>query len=276
MILRWRKRLVDDATERIPVAAIKNDAVLIPILAVGQGWVAVDKPAGMSVHNAPGEDLCSLVLPNIQQQPDIRKRFGEGPTLSGSDTVLHPVHRLDRETSGVILLAADQEVFRFFSKQFDARTVQKTYVALVHGRLEIPQTMDLWGTWEWPLTKSAAGRNHPQGSGPRQTSRTKYRVIDHSDHYTLVEMELLTGRTHQIRRHARLAGHPIVGDARYGSTRAITFLREQRGFNRLALHARSLTLRLPGKKDQTTIKSAAIPGQIEALFKKDQAAAPPV
>jgi RluA family pseudouridine synthase len=276
MILRWRKRLVDDEAERIPEAGIKNDVVLIPILAAGGGWVAVDKPAGMSVHNAPGEDLCSLVLLNIQQQPEIRKRLGEGSTVSDSDTVLHPVHRLDRETSGVVLLAADQEVFRFFSRQFDARTVQKIYVALVHGRLESPGTRDLWGTWEWPLTKSAAGRNHPQGSGPRQASRTKYRVIGHSDHYTLVEMELLTGRTHQIRRHARLAGHPIVGDARYGTIRSITFLREQRGFNRLALHARSLTLRLPGKKDQITIRTAEIPDQIAALFKEDQAAAPPV
>ncbi len=265
--------MVDDATERMSKAVIKKDPVPIPILAAGRGWAAVDKPAGLSVHNAPGEDLCSLVSQNIQQQPDIKKRFGKGLTPSDPGIGLHPVHRLDRETSGMVLLAADQEIFRFFSKQFDARMVRKFYVALVHGRLEIPRTEDLWGTWEWPLTKSAAGRTHPQGSGPRQSSRTRFRILDHSDHYTMVEMELLTGRTHQIRRHAKLAGHSIVGDARYGSPRAITFLRKQRGFNRLALHARSLTLRLPGEKHQTTIETPTIPDQIGELFKEDRLAA---
>ena len=268
--------MVDDAARPAPKAVTKKDAVLIPVLAVGKGWVAVDKPAGMSVHNAPGEDLCSLVPQSIQKQPDIRERFGAGLALADSAIDIHPVHRLDRETSGVVLLAADREIFRFFSKQFDARTVQKIYVALAHGLLEIPRTKDLWGTWEWPLAKTAAGRHHPQGSGPRQASRTRFRVLDHSAHYTMVEMELLTGRTHQIRRHAKLAGHPIVGDARYGSDRAVKFLSEQRGFNRLALHARSLTLRLPGDKSQATIETAAIPDQMAALFEDDRLAATPV
>lgn len=265
--------MVDGEARPAPKAVTKKDAVSISVLAAGRGWVAVDKPAGMSVHNAPGEDLCSLVLPNIQQQPDIRERFGVNPDLSNSEIDIHPVHRLDRETSGVVLLAADREIFRFFSKQFDARTVQKIYVALVHGRLEIPRTKDLWGTWEWPLAKTAAGRHHPQGSGPRQASRTRFRILDYSDHYTMVEMELLTGRTHQIRRHAKLAGHPIVGDARYGSDRAVKFLSEQRGFNRLALHARSLTLRLPGEKSRTTIETPTIPAPMLALFEEDRAAA---
>jgi 23S rRNA-/tRNA-specific pseudouridylate synthase len=84
-------------------------------------------------------------------------------------------------------------------------------------------------------------------------------------------VEPLTGRTHQIRRHAKLAGHPIVGDARYGSDRAIKFLREHHGFNRLALHARSLTLRLPDEKDQTTIETPTIPDRMTALFGEDRA-----
>lgn len=263
--------MVDDEARFAPEVVLKKDAVLIPTLAVGRGWVAVDKPAGISVHNVPGEDLCSLVPQSIQQQPDIRERFSAGSALADSEIDIHPVHRLDRETSGVVLLAADREVFRFFSKQFDTRTVRKFYVALVHGRLETPRTKDLWGMWEWPLAKTAAGRHHPQGSGPRQTSRTRFRILDYSAHYTLVEMELLTGRTHQIRRHAKLAGHPIVGDARYGSDRAVKFLNEQRGFNRLALHARSLILRLPGEKGQITIETTAIPEQMSILFEEDRA-----
>ncbi|MFZ5569521.1 MAG: RluA family pseudouridine synthase [Thermodesulfobacteriota bacterium] len=241
----------------------------IPILAVGRGWMVADKPAGMSIHNAPGEDLCSLVSEKVRQRPDIGELFGIDPPNTGFGADIHPVHRLDRETSGVVLLAADREIFRFFSKQFTSRTVIKTYVALVHGRLEMPGGADSWGIWEWPLSKTAAGRSRPQGVGRRHPSSTRYRVLGHSEHYTMVSLELLTGRTHQIRRHAKLAGHPVVGDVRYGSDRAVNFLRKQRGFDRLALHARALSIQLPGKDDQTTIETRTIPNQMRILFEED-------
>ena len=256
---------------------IKINTIQIPVLAAGRGWLAVDKPAGMSVHNAPGEDLCSLVSQGIRQQAELRDRMGIKPleTTPDADITVHPVHRLDSETSGVILLAADPEIFRFFSQQFDARTVRKAYVAMVHGRLETPQSGDAWGMWQWPLAKTAGGRTHPQGSSPRQSSRTKYRVMDHSAHYTLVKIELLTGRTHQIRRHAKLAGHPVVGDARYGSDRAIKFLKEHCGFDRLALHAQALSLQLPDEKEQITIETPKIPDPMRLLFENDRAAETP-
>ena len=248
---------------------IEMDSIRIPVLAAGRGWLAVDKPAGMSVHNAPGEDLCSLVSQGIRQQAELLDRIGIlSPGAEGGADV-NPVHRLDRETSGVILLSTDPTCFRFFSRQFNGRLVKKTYVALVHGRLEAPE--DIWGMWQWPLSKTAGGRTHPQGPSPRQPSRTKFRVMDHSAHYTLVEIELLTGRTHQIRRHAKLAGHPIVGDARYGSDRAIKFLKDHCGFDRLALHARTLTLLLPGETEQTPIETQKIPDPMRFLFENDRA-----
>lgn len=238
------------------------------VLAAGQGWMAVDKPTGMSVHNAPGKDLCSVAREIIVQDSALRARMG----LAGLHPLpdLHPVHRLDRETSGVTLLAADPVIFRFFSEQFNARTVRKIYTAILHGRLEPPMGSDEWGLWEWPLSKSAGGRAHPQGPTPRQPSRTRYRVMDHSVHYTLVALELLTGRTHQIRRHAKLAGHPVVGDGRYGSDRAIRFLKEQCGFARLALHARSLTIQLPDQKEPFTIETPHIPEDMRLLFENDR------
>jgi len=249
---------------------IEINSIQIPILSSGRGWVAVDKPAGMSVHNAPGKDLCSLVSQGILQQAELLDQIGIHPPGAESGIDVNPVHRLDSETSGVILLATDPEIFRFFSQQFNDRAVQKIYVALVHGRLESPQNGDAWGMWEWPLAKTAGGRTHPQGSGSRQPSRTKYRVMDHSAHYTLVMIELLTGRTHQIRRHAKLAGHPVVGDARYGSDRAIKFLKDHCGFERLALHAQALTLHLPGEKEPTTIETLQIPDPIRLLFENDR------
>lgn len=237
-------------------------SVRIPVLASGPGWVAVDKPAGMSVHNAPGQDLCSLVSEGIRQDAALRDRIGAA--------AFHPVHRLDRETSGVVLLAAGPEMFRFFSEQFTSRTIRKCYAAILHGRVEPAPDKDGWGLWDWPLSKSAGGRSHPQGPPPRQASRTKYRVMGHSLHYTQVELELLTGRTHQIRRHAKLAGHPVVGDARYGSERAIRFLKECCGFDRLALHAQALTIRLPDPNEPLTIETPQLPDPMRLLFENDR------
>ena len=239
----------------------------IPVLAMGRDWLVVDKPAGLTVHNTPGQDLCSLALARIQKEAGLHGQIDMDP-----DFGLNPVHRLDKETSGVILLAAGREIFRFFSNQFESRQVKKQYIAILHGRLEKPEDNDSWGTWGWPLSETAGGRQNPEGPGNRKDSRTRYRVLEHSAHYTMVEIELLTGRTHQIRRHAKLSGHPVVGDARYGSTRAINYLTRNFAFDRLALHARSLTLKLSVGNTPETIETTTIPAQMLDLFQNDPSA----
>jgi 23S rRNA-/tRNA-specific pseudouridylate synthase len=246
---------------------IERGAIQIPVLAFGKGWLLVDKPAGMTVHNESGRDLCSLASAFIQQDTMLQGQIEMDP-----DFGVNPVHRLDKETSGVLLLAVSREMFRFFSKQFESREVKKWYVAILHGRLENPDGNDLWGTWCWALAKTAGGRHHPEGAGPRQDCQTRYRVLDHSVHYTMVDIELLSGRTHQIRRHAKLAGHPVVGDVRYGSTRAVNYLMQNFAFDRLALHARALTLRLPDGKAPETVETPTVPSQIRHLFAEDRAA----
>ena len=176
---------------------------LISILAAGKGWLAVDKPAGVSVHNATGRDICSVASAFIQREP-----AASGQMDMDLDFGVNPVHRLDKETSGIILLAVTPAAFRFFSKQFESRQVKKQYVTILHGRLETPQGNDPWGTWRWELAKTAGGRLSPEGAGKRQAAETRYRILERSAHYTMVEIEPLTGRRHQIRRHAKLAGHP--------------------------------------------------------------------
>ena len=240
----------------------KPEQLSVP--AFGKGWLSVDKPAGMSVHNDPGKDLCSRAFDYIQTKPDVLNQINFDPKFG-----IHPVHRLDRETSGIILLAVDREIFQFFSAQFESRQVKKEYIALLHGLLEDHEGKDLLGKWLWPLSKTAGGRKNPQGTGRRQPSETHFRVMNHSTHYTKVSIELLTGRKHQIRRHAKLAGHPVVGDGRYGSTRAVNFLYQNFGFNRLALHAHAITLKLPGKDKPETIQVQSIPIQIKNLFEED-------
>jgi 23S rRNA-/tRNA-specific pseudouridylate synthase len=234
------------------------------VLAAGKGWFVVDKPAGMTVHNMPGMDLCSFTLTHVQNETAEKEQTDIDP-----DFGVNPVNRLDKEASGIIVLAASREMFRFFSNQFQSRQVIKRYAAILHGLLKNPEGNDLWETWQWPLADTAGGRDNPEGSGRRQSSETRYRVLDHSAHYTMVDIELLSGRTHQIRRHAKLSGHPVVGDARYGSTRAANHLKRNFAFDRLALHARALTLRLPGGKDPETIETPSFPGQMMELFKND-------
>ena len=167
---------------------IENQSLPIAVLATGKSWLAVNKPAGVTVHNAPGRDICSLVSAFIQKEPAVSALIDMDP-----DFGVNPVHRLDKETSGIILLAATPETFRFFSKQFESRQVKKRYIAILHGRLEDPQGNDPWGTWRWALAKAAGGRLSPEGAGQRQSGETRYRVLDRSAHYTMVEIELLAG-----------------------------------------------------------------------------------
>lgn len=253
----------------VHVMTFEGEAPRIPVVAVGKGWLVVDKPAGLSVHNEAGRDLCSLASEFIRRGSAIDEQAG-----MDLDFGVHPVHRLDKETSGVMLLAVTRKLFRFLSNQFESRLVKKRYIALLHGPLEIPEGNNPWGTWQWALAKTAGGRDNPEGRGPLAESRTLYRVLDRSVHYTMVEIELLSGRVHQIRRHAKLAGHPVVGDARYGSTRAVDYLRRNCAFDRLALHAQALTFRVPGGKVPETVETPHIPDSMRDLFESDRVARP--
>jgi RluA family pseudouridine synthase len=256
--------------DSVQIVTIDRETIQIPVIAVGKGWMIVDKPAGMTVHNESGRDLCSVVSAFIRKDMSVQRQIDWDP-----DFGVNPVHRLDKETSGLILLAVTREMFRFFSDQFESRQVRKHYVALLHGALKNPGDSSVWGIWSWTLAKTAGGRHNPEGVGARQESRTRYRVLDHSAHYTMAEIEPLSGRTHQIRRHAKLAGHPVVGDARYGSTRALNYLRRNHAFDRLALHALALTLRLSGGEEPKTFETPRIPGQMWDLFHNDLVARDP-
>ena len=220
------------------------------IIDQGDGWLAVDKPAGLSVHNAPGKDLVS----------HLEKEVGGR---------VHPVHRLDKETSGIILLATGADTLKTLSAAFREDRVKKKYLALVHGEFQEDE-----GRWTFPLAKAAGGRNNPAGKGKKLPSQTRYRVLERSAHYTLLDIDLDTGRTHQIRRHAKLAGHPVTGDVRYGSKRAIAFLRKQRNYLRMGLHAAALSLVPPPASPLAgplEFTAPELPGQMARLLREDRA-----
>ena len=241
------------------------DPFPITILATGQGWLAAEKPSGLSVQETRGVSLCSILRSQIDADPGLRDKIGFVPRFG-----VHPIHRLDRETSGVILLACRPEIFSYFARQFEHHKVRKRYVALLHAELPEPDAEDGWGIWTWPLSREAGGRLHPEGSGRPTACVTRFHVLRRSPHYTLVECDLVTGRKHQIRRHARLAGHAVVGDGRYGTPRSLKFLREAMGFTHLALHSLSLQVQPPGATAPQLFQSPGIPPDILRLLEEDR------
>lgn len=226
-----------------------NDSFLeVKVLGAAHGWLAVYKPTGLSVHNDPRQDLCARVRARIETDAVLDKAVG-----LDKEWGVHAAHRLDRDTSGVLILATQAKVFTALSKLFSQHCVRKRYLAVVHGLVEEG------GEWSWPLSAKAGGRNRPAGYGKRQPSATRFRVERFTERYTLLSCEPVSGRQHQIRRHAKLAGHPVVGDRRYGSKRALHYLEGAYTDVRLALHAWQLTFVPPGQNPDHPLTLTADP-----------------
>lgn len=240
---------------------IEGNGIVIPVVEMGQGWLIVNKPAGLSIHNDPGRDLCSILSEYIGKNLELAEKLRFDKTFG-----VNAVHRLDRETSGIVLLGCDKKTVRWFAKQFEERCVKKKYIALVHGNIQINE-----GIWDIPLTPRAEGRKNPEGKGKKVACVTRYQILDRSLHYSLIECEPVTGRKHQIRRHAKLSRHPIVGDARYGSLRAVNYLQEQHSWERLGLHSFSLEIKLPLDESLVVFSSEVSPEIMQLLAddKKD-------
>ena len=192
--------------------------------------LVVNKPAGMVVHPAAGHDSGTLVHAVIGYDPDIEGIGGEErPGV---------VHRLDKETSGLILLAKNDRAHRWLQDQFRLRKVDKTYLALVDGKPPTPS-----GRVEAPIGRDPSHRKKmailPAGKGREAVS--EYKTLESFKDHTLLEFHPLTGRTHQIRLHCAFLGCPIVGDVIYGKKKFTVDI------NRHFLHAAKLSVFLPSE-----------------------------
>ena len=232
----------------------------IKVLKTGGGWIGIEKPCGISVHNDPGNDVLSIVTSMIHNNHvDL-----EGVIIEGNNQV-QPVHRLDKDTSGVLLLAFTPDTLKKLSNCFYQGLVHKKYLALVHGNFD--ESEQALKTWNYALSKDAGGRNDPAGKGKQVKAKTCFTILRQSPHYALLQITLLTGRKHQIRRHAKLSGHPVTADRRYGSKKSISFLKENCEYNRLGLHAQSLEI--PTMDPSVIITSKIIPMEMEELLNQD-------
>lgn len=232
-------------------ASVVPEALPLSVLYDDAAMAAIDKPAGMVVHPAAGHTSGTLVNAILARWPQVAQVGGEG--RAGI------VHRLDKETSGVILIAKTEAARLALMAQFAAREVHKRYVALIEG---LPDTQS--GTIDAPIGRDPQRRKRmavmPTRRGGREAV-SEYHVIGHCGDFSLLEVLPKTGRTHQIRVHLAFIGHPIVGDTVYGPRKPR--LRLGRHF----LHAESLRLIAPLSGLPLTVH-APLPAELRAVLER--------
>ena len=239
----------DFAPEDIPLAVVYEDEDL----------VVVDKPAGLVVHPATGAP--SGTLANALAFHFRRLSTRAGAARPGI------VHRLDRDTSGLIVVAKNESAHENLADQFRAREVFKSYLALVHGRVK-----DDAGRVEQAIARDPRNRTRMAVVAGGRPALSLYRVRRRFDRFTLLDVEIKTGRTHQIRVHLQWLKHPVVGDAVYGDGRDNTVadprLRARlNALNRQFLHAEQLGFRHPRTNEPTRF-TAPLPAELAQFLEE--------
>ncbi len=236
---------------RIPPAVptdLVGENIPLNIVYENDDLLVIDKPAGMVVHPAAGHSSGTLVHAVLGYDPDIEGIGGEGrPGI---------VHRLDKQTSGLILLAKNDKALLWLQDQFRLRKVEKTYLALVDGKPPTPS-----GRVEAAIGRDSSHRKKmailPEGRGREAVS--EYKTLEQFSNHTLLEFHPLTGRTHQIRLHCAFLGCPIAGDEIYGKKNSSI------GIGRHFLHAEKLKILLPDE-EQPRVFEVPLPSELEEIL----------
>lgn len=248
-----------------PAAVFEPENIPLEVVYEDTDLVVINKPAGMVVH--PGAGINSGTLANAVAfhflEPQKRKDaeavennstpYKEGVDAASADgLVLSPysyrvgiVHRLDKDTSGLILVAKNEQVHEALAEQFRDRTVEKSYVALVHG-----SPVQKHGTIDRPIARDRWHRTKMTVAANGRNALSLWKVRQRFEKFTLVEVEIKTGRTHQIRVHLASINHPVVGDATYNEGRDNTIAdndikKAVERLGRVFLHAEKLSFTHP-------------------------------
>ena len=241
--------------------ALLPEPIPLDILYEDDCLLVVNKPAGMVVHPAPGHSQGTLVNAVLAHC---------GDQLTGVGGVQRPgiVHRLDKDTTGAMVVAKTEPILHALQAQIQAKTAQREYLGIVFGvpKLSLEDlATEGWGTVDAPIGRHPKDRKKmavvPIEKGGRRAV-THWQIQERLGNYTLVHYRLETGRTHQIRVHSAMMGHPIVGDATYGSGRSIGVKLPGQ-----ALHARKLTLTHP-VTGKSIVAIAPMPTVMETLLQR--------
>ena len=236
-----------EPAEAPPLHATPED-IPLTVLYEDQDLVAIDKPADMVVHAGAGIHSGTLVNALLY-------RFG---ALSGVGGALRPgiVHRLDRFTSGVLLVAKNDAAHQRLAEQFSGRQVEKIYLALVHGQVKRES-----GRIERPIARDPVRRIRMTARlAEGRAAWSEYRVLRRFRRFTLLEVRIGTGRTHQIRVHLSSLGHPVAGDTLYGAPETVE---GHPPLGRYFLHAHRIRFRLPSSGEEMSVVSP-LPAELES------------
>lgn len=202
--------------EEEPAGLNKAEEIPLDIIYEDEDLAIINKPPGLVVHPAPGNSAHTLVNALLYRFKELSSVNPQRPGI---------VHRLDKETSGLLVIAKNNFAHLSLAKQFAEHSIKRKYIAIVKGRVEFDENVI-----ELPIGRHPKKRKSMAVSFLENTkyAKTYYRTLKRADNFTLLQLEPFTGRTHQLRVHLDFLGHPILGDTKYGSNNA---------FKRLALHA---------------------------------------
>jgi len=282
LILKVGDVISIEIPEREGISLEPDSSIKLDILYEDENVIVINKPAGLTVHPSENQKSGTLVNGLLAKYPEI-KNVGDSSTDLTSLTIseqensgqenLRPgiIHRLDKNTSGVMIVARNNEAFQFFKKEFQERRVIKKYIALVAGDISRER-----GVINLPIarkrkmpTKQVAVKNVRQARGTIREAVTEYRVLRHNisiegKKFTLVEVLPKTGRLHQIRAHFSAIGHPVAGDLKYGPKNRVLL----ETLNRHFLHAESLEIDIPqgAGNSKKMIFLAPLPKELKNLI----------
>jgi 23S rRNA pseudouridine1911/1915/1917 synthase len=230
------------------IEAIVPEPIPLSVVYEDRDVLVIDKPAGLVVHPAPGHPRGTLVNAVVHHAPDIALAGSNRPGI---------IHRLDKDTSGLIAVAKTDRARTTLVPQWEGRTVQKTYLALATGEIGPEEA-----TIDVPIGRDPAQRQRMAAIRTGRPAVSHLRVLEKLPGSTLVEVEIETGRTHQIRVHLAYIGHPVAGDTVYGGPREIAGVPVDRQF----LHAAKLGFTLPDGRAVTF--SAPLPADLQEVLER--------
>lgn len=236
---------------KVESSEIEPQAIPLDIIYEDEDLILINKPAGTVVHPSVGHESGTLVNAVLAYCPDLPGVGGEKrPGV---------VHRLDKNTSGLILFAKNDHALRYLQRQFKDRTVVKVYQALVYGVLSQNEILIDAPIGRDPKDRKRMAVIPPETSARSRAALTRIKTLTRFGEYTLLECHPLTGRTHQLRVHLAFAGYPIVGDGVYGRRK------QQLLAGRHFLHAGMLTFRRPSDDLEKTF-SSPLPHELQSIL----------